>query len=133
MATYTILLNNGTKLTEEEISIKEILRRHDELCMFLLQIDDKNVIAVDFETGLFYINQIPLNPDYAMEDHKFRLVYYKRSRIEFGINNSHSGEGEQYIHAYLLGWQFTNSEGENFQRIMFYYPKTGIIKIKRKR
>jgi len=124
---YTITLKNGTRLEKNEISIKEILSK-DDLAMFFLHIGER-VIAVDFETGLFYIGGQPVNPDYAMEDHNYRIIYYKRSRIERGFGNKGK---EQYIYAYLLGWQFTEN-GKNTQRIMFWYPETNIIEIKRKR
>ena len=128
---YTILLKNGTKLNENQISIKEVLKRKD-ISMFFLTINEKT-IAVDLKTGLFYlgisIGNIALNPDYAMEDHDFRLVYYKRKRMELSFGEKST---KPYVYAYLLGWQFTEND-QNYQRFMFWNQETNTIEIKRKR
>ncbi len=124
---YTIILKDGTKLEEKDITIKEVLNL-DNLGMFLLTIEGRT-IAVDFETGLFYVGEFPLKVDYSMEKHDFRLIYYKRSRMELSFGGKST---EPHIYAYLLGWQFTEN-GENHQRIMFWYPETNMVEIKRKR
>lgn len=116
------LINKEVK----ELDIKEILNTPNVEMVFLS--DDSHTYSVDLRTGLFYLNAIPLNTGYTFLDTKYRLIYYKRMRVEIGPQ----GKSEQYLHAYLLGWQITY-EGKNIQRIMSIDPKTFTVEVKEKR
>lgn len=103
-----------------------------------------------------YISLKPLNPHY-------RIVFYRRMRalgetLIYGKKPEEAGDldeaGEEWqfagekgywgwiknktlltppeIHRFLLGWQCTIN-GKNYQKIIFYDPKTANIEIKGKR
>ncbi len=111
-----------------DLSIKEILADADVSMFHLHEQGGDHNIAVDLETGMFYLGAYPLNPGMTFQDVEYRLIYYKRSRMEIGWG----GKEEQFIHRYLLGWQAT-IEGENYQRIMFLDPSNHMIEVQSKR
>lgn len=121
---YSIILKNGERLDESVDNRKFDFARKD-MSLFLLTIKDKT-IAVDLNNGYFYIGNQALNPDYGGVERDYRLIYYKRHQFDTAGTPDH-------IHCYLLGWQFTTSEGENTQRIMYWYVDNDVIEIKRKR
>ena len=92
--------------------------------------------AVDLKDGSFYIDDIRIDlipewrisngkPPLLPKDPNFRVIFYRRKRQDVGPYSS----GEEYIYAYLLGWQITLNE-INYQRIIFIYPiNDGKVKI----
>jgi len=125
---YSVILKNGQRLDESVDNRKFDFTRKD-MALFLLTLTingENKTIAVDLQNGYFYIGNQALDPDYGGVGRDYRLIYYKRHQFDTAGTPDH-------IHCYLLGWQFTTSEGENTQRIMFWYPEDDVIKIKRKR
>jgi len=128
MYKWTAQDKNEDSFSEDETDFKEVLEldKNSDLSMFHLTEGDRNV-AVDLETGLFYINNFPFDAGLTFKNVKYRLIYYKRSRMSVGANPE-----SQHVHAHLLGWQIT-LDGVNHKRIMFLYPKDHKLEMKDKR
>jgi len=118
---FTALYNDGTilKQTHEDISTKDPKRSayydidHEKLIAFGLE-DDNNAVLVHIDDGSFEVNGVPFAVT-APDVENRRLVYFRRTQIDFNELNNETGRHIEYH----MGWQGNEiGTGKNIQRIM---------------
>lgn len=80
--------------------------------MFALVGHDRQIYAVNLESGEFFVNGTVFMLDQPLEELQDRkLIYYRTMRQDMQTGN-------RYIYAYNIGYEGTNSKGKREQKVV---------------
>ena len=110
---------------EDETPFKQVLDKQDSLSNFCLYNTGTRIFyVVDLELGIIRIVKdggtvpVPEEDTLRNRDYKYRLIYFRRVRRNFGADLKELGDADI---TYFLGYQFTDEFGRNHKRLMQIY------------
>ena len=120
---FQVTYKDGTVYhqNEEDRSVTDPETRS---CYFDVKVDEvksffvfnsEHTYSVNLEDGHFEVDGVPFLMHTDPEITGFRLVYYRQHTHSF---NQESSEELSHDIVYCLGWQTTDKNGKNVQRIM---------------
>jgi hypothetical protein len=118
---YTAVYEDGTSYDQniEDISVTNL----EKSCYYDIDIDrvkifslkgDGIVVGVYLGSGEFFVNGVMFKMyEDSLKEQKLRLIFFRKHTHTFsqGIESDHTI-------VYRFGWQFTDANGENVQRVM---------------
>lgn len=118
-ATYkdgTVYIQNkeDKSVTEPEIRSCYFDVKVDEVKSFFI-FNEEHTYSVNLEDGHFEVDGLPFLMHTDPELVNYRLVYYRQHTHSF---NQESSEELSHDIVFCLGWQATDKNGKNVQRIM---------------
>lgn len=107
--------------TGKENRFQEVINKIDKLEYFILWNKEK-YFTVDLTNGLIYYNTKLKEEKYLhKEKHNIRLIYFRRHKVEMGLNNFKEIKHEII---YFLGFQYNTDDNQN-RKILIQIDKNG--------
>lgn len=118
---YTAVYEDGTSYEQNPNDIS--ITNPEKSCYYDIDIDrvkifslkgDNTIVAVNLCSGCFYVDGFEFKIyEEPLADHKLRLIFFRKHTHTFS-------QGIEFDHTivYRFGWQFTDSNGKNVQRVM---------------